>query len=46
MAIRTKEEYIESLRKQKPKVYMEGEEIKNIVNHPAFKVRINSASMT
>ena len=46
MAVRTGEEYIESLRKQKPKVYMEGERIENIVDHPAFRVGINSAAVT
>ena len=46
VAVRTREEYIQSLRKQKPKVYMEGEQIENIVDHPAFKVGINSAAVT
>ncbi len=46
MALRTREEYIESLRRQKPKVYLGGEEIENIVDHPAFKVGINSAAVT
>jgi 4-hydroxybutyryl-CoA dehydratase/vinylacetyl-CoA-Delta-isomerase len=46
MAIRTKQEYIESLRKQNPKVYMAGEEIKNIVDHPAFQAAIRSAGVT
>jgi len=46
MAVRTREEYIESLRKQKPKVYMEGEKIENIVDHPAFRVGINSAAVS
>ena len=46
MGIRTREEYIESLRKQKPNVYMEGEKIENIVDHPAFKAGIESAATT
>lgn len=46
MAVRTREEYIESLRKQKPKVYMAGEEVESVVDHPAFKVGINDAAVT
>jgi len=46
MGVRTREEYIESLRKQKPNVYMDGEKIENPVDHPAFKVGINSAAVT
>ena len=46
MGVRTREEYIESLRKQKPNVYMDGEKIENLVDHPAFKVGINSAAVT
>jgi 4-hydroxybutyryl-CoA dehydratase/vinylacetyl-CoA-Delta-isomerase len=46
MAIRTKQEYIEGLRKQKPKVYMAGEEIENVVDHPAFQIGIRSAGAT
>jgi len=33
MALHTKQEHIESLRKQRPKVYMAREEIKNFVVH-------------
>jgi 4-hydroxybutyryl-CoA dehydratase/vinylacetyl-CoA-Delta-isomerase len=46
MAVRTREEYIESLRSQRPKVYMDGELIDNIVDHPAFYAGINSAAVT
>jgi 4-hydroxybutyryl-CoA dehydratase/vinylacetyl-CoA-Delta-isomerase len=46
VGIRTREEYIESLRKQKPNVYMEGEKIENIVDHPAFRAGIESAATT
>ena len=46
MALRTREEYVESLRRQKPKVYLGGEQIENIVDHPAFKVGINSVAVT
>jgi len=46
MGIRTKADYIENLRKQNPNVYMDGEKIENIVDHPAFQVGINSAAIT
>jgi len=46
MGVRTREEYIESLRRQKPNVYMDGERVENIVDHPAFRVGINSAAIT
>lgn len=44
MAIRTREEYIESLRKLKPRVYARGEKIENIVDHPAFQGGINAVA--
>ena len=46
MALRNREEYISSLKKQKPMVYMGGEQIENIVDHPAFQVGINSVAVT
>lgn len=46
MGIRTRDEYIESLRSQKPNVYMDGERIENLVDHPAFRIGINSAAVT
>ena len=46
MGIKTREEYKESLRKQSPKVYMEGEEVKNIVDHPGFQVAINNTGVS
>ena len=46
MAVRTRDDYIESLRKQNPKILMRGEEIDRIVGHPAFQVGINNASVT
>lgn len=45
MAIRTKEEYIESLRRQKPTAYMSGEKVRNIVDHPLFKGGINNIGL-
>ena len=46
MGVRTREEYIDSLRRQKPNVYMEGEKIDDIVEHPAFRTGIESAATT
>lgn len=40
------EEYIESLRKMKTKVYMFGELIENWVDHPIIRPSINSVRMT
>lgn len=42
----TGEEYIESLRKLKTRVYMFGEKVENWVDHPIIKPSINSVSMT
>ena len=46
MGVRTPEAYIESLRQQRPAVYMNGQRIENLVDHPAFQVGLNSAATT
>ncbi|MFO8011026.1 MAG: 4-hydroxyphenylacetate 3-hydroxylase N-terminal domain-containing protein [Dehalococcoidia bacterium] len=46
MGIRTKGEYLESVRGRKPVVYMDGDRIENIADHPAFQVGLNSAAVT
>jgi len=46
MGVRTREEYINSLRSQKPRVYLDGQKIDNLVDHPAFLTGINSAAIT
>ena len=46
MALMTAQEYIESLRKLKTRVYMFGEEIKNWVDHPMIRPSINCVAMT
>lgn len=46
MALKTKEEYIESLRKMNLKVYMFGERIENPVDHPIIRPSLNSIAMT
>ena len=42
----TGEQYIESLRKLKTRVYMFGEKIDNWVDHPIIRPSINSVAMT
>ncbi|MFV0527694.1 MAG: 4-hydroxyphenylacetate 3-hydroxylase family protein [Lachnospiraceae bacterium] len=42
----TREEYIESLRKLKLKVYMFGELVENPVDHPIIRPSLNSMAMT
>lgn len=46
MAIRTREEYIESIRKQKPNVYMAGAKVDNLVENPWFAMAMNSSAVT
>jgi len=46
MALMTKETYIESLRKLKTKVYVFGELVENVVDHPIIRPSINSVAMT
>ncbi|QXM06369.1 4-hydroxyphenylacetate 3-hydroxylase family protein [Crassaminicella indica] len=46
MALMTKEQYLESLRKLDIKVYMFGELVENFVDHPIIRPSINSVAMT
>ena len=46
MALMTKEQYIESLRKMNLKVYLFGELIDNPVDHPVIRPSLNSVAMT
>ena len=46
MSLKNKEEYIESLRKVKKRVFMFGEEIENYVDHPMIRPSINACGMT
>lgn len=46
MALMTAQEYIESLRKLKTRVYMFGEKIENWVDHPMIRPSINCVAMT
>ncbi len=46
MALKTKQEYIDSLRKLKPTVYMFGEKIQNPVDNPRLFAGINATGAT
>ncbi|MGN0194813.1 MAG: 4-hydroxyphenylacetate 3-hydroxylase family protein [Pseudoramibacter sp.] len=46
MALMTGDEYIESLRKLKTRVYIFGEQVDNWVDHPIVRPSINSVKMT
>ena len=46
MALMTKAQYIESLRKLKTKVYLFGEEVTNWVDHPMIRPSIDCLAMT
>ena len=46
MPLKTREEYLESLRRMRKRIFMFGEEIKNFVDHPIIRPSINSCAMT
>ncbi|RJR48382.1 MAG: 4-hydroxybutyryl-CoA dehydratase [Desulfobacteraceae bacterium] len=46
MGLKTREEYIESLRKMKPEVYMFGERIANVVDNPRLRAGIEATAAT
>lgn len=46
MSLMTKEQYIESLRKMNFNLYIFGEKVKNIVDHPMIIPSMNSVAMT
>jgi len=46
MGIRTKQQYLDSLRDQHPDVYMLGEKVDNIVDHPLFASSLNHMGQT
>ena len=46
MALKTAQEYIDSLRELKTRVYMFGEKIENWVDHPMIRPSINCVAMT
>src|SRR5512144_1241626 len=46
MPLKTPEQYEESLRKMNFKVYLMGEEVKNVVDHPIIRPSMNSVKMS
>lgn len=46
MPLKTREEYIDSLRKMNKKIYMFGELVENYVDHPIIRPSINACAMT
>lgn len=46
MPLKTFEEYLETLRKLKPTVYMFGEQMKNVVDNPRIRAGINATGAT
>lgn len=46
MAMMTKDDYIESLRRQKKRIFLMGEEIENYVDHPIIRPSINACGAT
>jgi 4-hydroxybutyryl-CoA dehydratase/vinylacetyl-CoA-Delta-isomerase len=46
MAVKTFVEYIDSLRKMKPTVYMFGEKVQNVVDNPRIRAGINATGAT
>ena len=46
MGIKTKDEYIESLRKMNPVAYMFGERITNVVDNPRLRAGIEATGAT
>jgi 4-hydroxybutyryl-CoA dehydratase/vinylacetyl-CoA-Delta-isomerase len=46
MGLKTKEEYIESIRALKPTAYMFGERITNVVDNPRIRAGIESTAAT
>src|SRR4030066_235615 len=44
--IKTKEDYIQSLKRQKLNVYYNGEHVEDVTTHPAFIPHINAAAKT
>jgi 4-hydroxybutyryl-CoA dehydratase/vinylacetyl-CoA-Delta-isomerase len=46
MSVKTFEEYLKSLRKLKPTVYMFGEKVENVVDHPRIRAGINATGAT
>jgi 4-hydroxybutyryl-CoA dehydratase/vinylacetyl-CoA-Delta-isomerase len=46
MTLKTQEEYVESLRSMKKRIFVFGEEIENYIDHPLIRPSINAIAMT
>jgi len=46
MTLKTKDEYIESLRGMRKRIFLFGEEIENYVDHPMIRPSLNAIAMT
>ena len=46
LTLKTVEEYFESVKKLKPKVYVAGEKIKNLIEHPNTRPAVNAIAKT
>jgi 4-hydroxybutyryl-CoA dehydratase/vinylacetyl-CoA-Delta-isomerase len=46
MGLKTKQEYIESLRAMKPTVYMSGERVASVVDNPRLRAGIEATGAT
>ncbi|MGQ9824950.1 MAG: 4-hydroxyphenylacetate 3-hydroxylase N-terminal domain-containing protein, partial [Desulfotomaculales bacterium] len=44
MALKTADEYLQSLRKMKTKVYLFGEAVENFVDHPVIRPSVNAVA--
>ena len=46
MTLMTRDDYIESLRRMKRRVYIMGQEVENLVDHPLVRPSLNACAMT
>lgn len=46
MPLKTKDEYLESLRRLKTRVFLSGDQVKDCVSHPVIRPSMNSVGMT
>lgn len=46
MGIRTEQQYWDSIRRQKPKVYIMGERMEEVIDHPFIKGSASGAALT
>ena len=46
MALMTRDDYIESLRSMKKRVFIMGQEVENLVDHPLVRPSLNACAMT